>query len=298
MAGTSTATTMEGRTCLITGATNGIGQEAAVELAKMGATVVITARDERRGRATQSEIKERSGNDAELLMADLSSLADVRRLAAEFRSKHDSLHVLLNNAGAVNAQRLVSEDGYEMTIAVNHLAHFLLTDLLLDVIKASSPARIINVSSGAHTGAKIDFDDLQSENGYALGGMRAYGQSKLANVLFTNELARRLDGSGVTANSLHPGVVKTGFGRNNGGFVGVFFSVFQTVASPFLLDSAKGAETSVFLASSPDVETVSGEYFVKSTSVPSNDISNDADVAKRLWDVSEELVKAGASEQS
>lgn len=289
---------MQGRTCLITGATNGIGQEAAVELAKMGATVVITARDERKGRATQAEIKERSGNSAELLMADLSSLADVRHLAAEFLSKHDSLHVLLNNAGAVYSQRLVSQDGYEMTIAVNHLAHFLLTDLLLDVIKASAPARIVNVSSGAHSGAKIDFDDLQAENGYALAGMRAYGQSKLANVLFTNELARRLEGSGVTANSLHPGVVNTGFGRNNSGVVGAIFGVFQTVAKPFLLSPARGAETSIYLASSPDVETVSGEYFAKSKSVPSNDISNDPEVAKRLWDVSEELVKVGASEQS
>ena len=285
-----TSNEMAGRTCLITGASNGIGKETAIELARMGATVVMVARDERKGRAAQMEVKERSGADTDLLLADFASLADVRRLAEDYRSRHDTLHVLINNAGAYNSQRELSKDGYEMTIAVNHLAHFLLTDLLLDVIKASAPARIINVSSGAHSGAKIDFDDLQSEQGYGI-GMRSYGQSKLANVLFTNELARRLDGANVTVNSLHPGVVRTGFGRNTGGFMGAFFAVFQFVGRPFLLTSAKGAETSIYLASSPDVETTTGEYFVKSKSVAYNDESNDPEVARRLWDVSEELVK-------
>ncbi len=254
-----TSNGMAGRTVLITGATNGIGKETAIELAQMGASVVMVARDERRGRATQSEVKERTGADADLLLADLASLADVRKLADEYRSRHDNLHVLINNAGAYNAQREVSKDGYEMTIAVNHLAHFLLTDLLLDVIKASAPARIINVSSGAHSGAKIDFDDLQSEHSYNLAGMRAYGQSKLANVLFTNELARRLDGANVTVNSLHPGVVRTGFGKNTGGFMRAVFAVLQTVGRPFILSPAKGAETSIYLASSPEVETTTGE---------------------------------------
>ncbi|MCI0776685.1 MAG: SDR family oxidoreductase [Chloroflexi bacterium] len=281
---------MAGRTCLITGATNGIGKETAIALAKMGASVVLVARDERKGRAAQSELKERSGADSELLLADLASLADVRRLAEEYRSRHDKLHVLINNAGAYNSKRELSKDGYEMTIAVNHLAHFLLTDLLLDVIKASAPARIINVSSGAHSGAKMDFDDLQAESGYGV-GMRAYGQSKLANVLFTNELARRLEGANVAVNSLHPGVVRTGFGRNAKGIIGGVFAVFQFVGRPFLLSSAQGAETSIYLASSPDVETTTGEYFVKSKSVASNDESNDPEVARRLWDVSEELIK-------
>ena len=285
--------TMQGRTCLITGATNGIGRETAVALAEMGASVVITARDERKGRAVQSEIKERSGVDVDVLFADLASLADVRRLADGYKSRHNKLHVLINNAGAINSQRLETQDGYEMTFAVNHLAHFLLTDQLLEVIKSSAPARIINVSSGAHTGAKVDFDDLQAESGYS--GMRAYGQSKLANVLFTKELARRLEGSNVTANSLHPGVVKTGFGHNNGGLMGVGLSFFHIVASPFLLNSAQGAETSIHLASSPDVENVSGEYFVKKEAVPSNDVSNDPDVARKLWDVSEQLVRANGS---
>ena len=285
-----TSNEMAGRTCLITGATNGIGKETAIELAKMGSSVVLVARDERKGRAAQSELKERSGADSELLLADLASLADVRRLAEEYRSRHDKLHVLINNAGAYNSKRELSKDGYEMTIAVNHLAHFLLTDLLLDVIKASAPARIINVSSGAHSGAKMDFDDLQAESGYGV-GMRAYGQSKLANVLFTNELARRLEGANVAVNSLHPGVVRTGFGRNAKGVIGGIFAVFQFVGRPFLLSSAQGAETSIYLASSPDVETTTGEYFVKSKSVASNDESNDPEVARRLWDVSEELIK-------
>ena len=285
-----TSNEMAGRTCLITGATNGIGKETAIALAKMGASVVLVARDERKGRAAQSELKERSGADSELLLADLASLADVRRLAEEYRSRHDKLHVLINNAGAYNSKRELSKDGYEMTIAVNHLAHFLLTDLLLDVIKASAPARIINVSSGAHSGAKMDFDDLQAESGYGV-GMRAYGQSKLANVLFTNELARRLEGANVAVNSLHPGVVRTGFGRNAKGIIGGVFAVFQFVGRPFLLSSAQGAETSIYLASSPDVETTTGEYFVKSKSVASNDESNDPEVARRLWDVSEELIK-------
>ncbi len=289
MAEKTTEQTMQGRACLITGATSGTGKETAVALAEMGAAVVITARDERKGRVAQSEIKKRSGADVDVLLADLASLADVRRLADDYKSRNDQLHVLINNAGAVNSQRLETQDGYEMTFGVNHLAHFLLTDLLLELIKSSAPARIINVSSGAHTGAKVDFDDLHGEDGYS--GLRAYGQSKLANVLFTKELARRLEGSNVTANSLHPGVVKTGFGHNNGGLMGVGLSLFHIVASPFLLNPAKGAETSIHLASSPDVENVSGEYFVKKEAVPSNDVSNDLDVARKLWDVSEQLVQ-------
>ncbi len=281
--------TMQGRTCLITGATSGIGRETAVVLAEMGASVVITARDERKGREAQSEIKERSGADVDVLFADLASLADVRRLADDYKSRNDKLHVLINNAGAVNSQRLETQDGYEMTFGVNHLAHFLLTDLLLELIKSSAPARIINVSSGAHTGATVDFDNLHGEDGYS--GLRAYGQSKLANVLFTKELARRLEGSNVTANSLHPGVVKTGFGHNMSGVMGAGLRLLHIVGSPFLLSSERGAETSIHLASSPDVENVSGEYFVKKEAVPSNDISNDPDVARKLWDVSEQLVR-------
>jgi len=286
-----TDATMQGRRVLITGATNGIGKETAFALAGMGAEVTLVARDERRGRATQREIKERNGAETDLLLADLASLADVRRLADEYRVANGTLHVLVNNAGAYHQQRLESRDGYELTFAVNHLAHFLLTDMLLDLLKSSAPARVVNVSSGAHSSGAIDFDDLQSERGY--GGMRAYGQSKLANVLFTKELARRLDGVSVTANAVHPGVVRTGFGRNSRGATGAAFAIFHVIGRPFLLTPAQGAETLIHLASSPDIADVSGEYFVKKQIAESSPRSCDADLARRLWDVSEELVRAG-----
>ena len=280
---------MDGRVCLITGASNGIGTETAVGLAKAGATVVMVARNAERGEAALADVKQRSGSEnVSLMLADLASLAAVRKLAREFGDRHQRLHVLINNAGAYNNVRLLTEDGFEMTFGVNHLAHFLLTTLLLDQLKASAPSRIVNLSSGAHSRASINFEDLNGEAKY--GGMSAYGQSKLANVLFTYELSRRLDGTGVTANAIHPGVVKTGFGRNSSGAIGALFTVFQTVAGPFLLSPERGAETSIYLASSPEVESVSGKYFVKKEPVDSNTESNDAAVAERLWRVSEELV--------
>ncbi len=284
-------TAMEGRVCLVTGATNGIGKETALALAQMGATVVITARDAARGAATLDEIKQASGSDlVELMHADFASLEDIRRLAADVQAKHQQLHVLVNNAGAYNPQRSETKDGFETTFGVNHLAYFLLTDLLLDRLKASAPARIINVSSGAHSGAAIDFDDLQGEQQYGRMGMTAYGQSKLANVLFTYELARRLAGTAVTANALHPGVVRTGFGRNSTGLIGAGFAIFHVVGRPFLLTPKQGAETSIYLASSPEVEGVTGKYFAKKEAVPSSDLSQDTEVAQRLWQVSEEMV--------
>ena len=290
----ATSGSMKGRTCLVTGASGGIGKETAVGLAKLGATVVMVSRDSERGKAALSDVRRRSGgsNDVHLMLADLASLQAVRSLAAEFRERHQQLHVLVNNAGAYNAKRLLSEDGHELTFAVNHLAHFLLTNLLLDLLKTSAPSRIVNVSSRSHLGATIDFDDLHNERGYR--GMSVYGQSKLANVLFNRELARRLEGTGVTANSLHPGLVKTGFGSNNGGAIGAIFRmfqarVFQIVPTPFILTPEQGAETSVYLASSPDVEGVTGKYFVKKEPVPSSESSSDPALAARLWQVSEEL---------
>ena len=281
--------TMDGRVCLITGANSGIGKETALGLARMGATIIMVSRNTEKGEAALTEIRHHSGSDrVALLVADLASLDSVRRLAQDFRDQHQELHVLINNAGALNSQRALSVDGYELTFAVNHLAHFLLTTLLLDLLKASSPSRIINVSSGAHTRAEIDFDDLNAEAKYS--GMSAYGQSKLANVMFTYELARRLEGTTVTANALHPGVVKTGFGRNSGGAIGLLFKVFQTVASPFLLSASQGAETSMYLASSSEVDSVTGKYFVKKEPVQSSEASEDVAVAQRLWRVSEELV--------
>ena len=285
------ADTMDGRICLITGANNGIGKETALALARMGATVVMVARDAAKGAAALAEIKRRSGSERlDLMLADLASLTAVRGLADEFQARHQQLHVLVNNAGAYNTQRTVTEDGFETTFGVNHLAHFLLTKLLLDQIKASAPARIINVSSTTHTGAALDFEDLQAERNYGGMGMTAYGRSKLANVLYTYELARRLDGSGVTANCLHPGVVRTGFGRNNAGLVRAFFSVFHVVGRPFLLTPERGAETSIYLASSSEVADVTGQYYVKKQPVRSSEASYDLESARRLWQVSEALV--------
>ena len=206
--------TMQGKICLITGGTNGIGKSTAQALAQMGATVVIVGRNAPKTAQVVEEIRAASGNNnVDSLLADLSSQQEVRRLADEFKSKYSHLHVLLNNAGGVFMQRQLSVDGIEMTFALNHLAYFLLTNLLLDTIKASAPARIINVSSDAHTSGKIEFDNLQGERRYSPG---AYGNSKLANILFTMELARRLEGTGVTVNALHPGFVATGFAKNNG----------------------------------------------------------------------------------
>jgi NAD(P)-dependent dehydrogenase (short-subunit alcohol dehydrogenase family) len=280
---------MDGKVCLVTGANSGIGRETALALAKMGATVILVARDPTKGGAALDDIRRASGNEhVELMLADLASLDSVRQLAADFRAKHQQLHVLVNNAGSYNMQRSETKDGFETTFAVNHLAYVLLTTLLLDVLKASAPARIVNVSSASHRGATINFDDLHGNDGYR--GLGAYGQSKLANVLFTYELARRLEGTGVTANCLHPGVVMTNFGHNNTGIFGSFFGVYHALARPFLLTPEQGAETSIYLASSPEAEGVTGKYFVKKRPVESNEVSHDIEVAQRLWQVSEEML--------
>jgi NAD(P)-dependent dehydrogenase (short-subunit alcohol dehydrogenase family) len=218
------------------------------------------------------------------LLADLSSQQEVRRLADEFKSKNSHLHVLLNNAGASFMQHQLSVDGIEMTFALNHLASFLLTNLLLDTIKASAPARIINVSSGAHTSGKIEFDNLQGERAYGFG---AYPNSKLANILFTVELARRLEGTGVTVNALHPGFTATGFGKNNGKVMAALVGIFAPLVAR---SPAKGAETSIYLASSANVEGITGKYFYDSHVTPPAPQATDAAVARKLWDVSAEMV--------
>lgn len=278
--GTVKSESMRGKVCLITGGSRGIGQAAAVELAAMGARVVLVARNAERGAATLERIRARTGQGAGLLLADLATLEGVRQAAREFRAEYDRLDVLINNAGAVFSQRTVTADGFERTFALNHLAYFLLTNLLLDMLRASAPARIVNVSSAAHQGAVLDFADLQIERRYT--GFRAYGRSKLANILFTHELARRLEGTGVTANALHPGVVSTGFNKNNG----LLMRLGMTVIRPFLITPEKGARTIVYLASSPAVESVSGEYFVNCTATRSSPVSYDEDAARRLWEVS------------
>ncbi|MEO6575511.1 MAG: SDR family oxidoreductase [Polyangiaceae bacterium] len=281
-------TNMAGKVCLVTGASQGIGKSTALALAKMGAKVVIVARDKARGEAAAEDIRKESGaaNDAvELLRADLSSLDSVRQLAAEFKAKHERLDVLVNNAGVVLSNREVTVDGFEKTIATNHLAYFVLTDLLLDLLKTSAPSRIVNVASDAHKGGSIHFDDLQGEKNYS--GMRAYNQSKLANILYTFELAKRLEGTGVTANCVHPGVVASGFGHNNGGVLGFLVKI----ASPFLITPEKGAATSVYLASSPEVEKVTGKYFAKCKEASCTKEARDVGIRERLWKLTEELVR-------
>lgn len=275
---------MRDKVCLVTGGTSGIGAATARGLARLGATVVIVGRDAERATSRTRQIREETGNDAiDFLIADLSSQKDIRCLAGEFQSRYERLDVLVNNAGALFMSRAESVDGIEMTLALNHLSYFLLTNLLLDRLKASAPSRIVNVSSTAHTGATIDFDGLQGPVGRF--GMRAYGQSKLANLLFTYELARRLAGTGVTVNALHPGLVGSGFGKNNGLVARLAMRVVHLMS----ISPEDGAQTSIYLASSPAVEGVTGKYFVEKRPVESSKASSDAESARRLWEISEHM---------
>jgi len=274
---------MEGRVCLVTGGTRGIGKETALGLARLGAEVHLVARNRARGEAVLAEAQRAGGGRHSLFVADLASQASTRALAGEVKARLPRLHVLVNNAGGIFTERTLSPDGIEMTLALNHVGYFLLTALLLDRIRESAPARIVNVSSSAHAGARMDFDDLQGQRDYA--GWKAYGQSKLANVLFTRELARRLAGSGVTANCLHPGVVATGFGKNNSGP----FAWGVRIAAPFMLSPARGARTSIYLASSPEVEEVTGEYFARCRVAKVSEAARDDAAARRLWEASERL---------
>lgn len=282
---------MNGKICMITGANSGVGKYTALGLATLGATVIMVCRDLDRGRAAQQEIRALSGSDSvHLLLADLSSQSSIRKLAQQFRAKYRHLHVLVNNAGAYFLWRSRSVDGLEMTFALNHVGYFLLTNLLLDVIIATAPARIINVASAAHWASSIDFDDLQHKNGRLT--MDAYGRSKLANILFTYELARRLEGTGVTANCLHPGFVASNFAKNNG----LLARLGVTLLRPFAVSPEIGAETPLYLATSAEVEGVSGKYFVNRSVARSNAESYDEEVARRLWEVSEQLVKLEGGE--
>ena len=270
---------------MVTGATNGIGRVTAEELARLGATVVVVGRNREKAEATVAAIRQATGNPSvECMVADFASLEEVRRLAQQFRSRYNRLHVLVNNAGLWVVERGTSKEGLELTFAVNHLAPFLLTNLLLDVLKTSAPARIVNVSSRAHWSGRIDYEDLQSEK-RKCSGWACYANSKLANVLFTNELARRLQGTGVTANSLHPGVVATGLFDGHKSFTGFLGKLVK----PFLLTSAQGARTCIYLASSQDVEGVSGKYFVDCREAPTSPAAQDEQTARRLWQVSERL---------
>ncbi len=278
---------MRGKVCLVTGASGGIGKETARELAQLGAIVVMVCRNRAKGEATQAQIREASGNDrVDLIIADLSSLAEVRRAASEFKQKYTQLHVLINNAGTINGERKVTPDGLEDTFATNYLAPFLLTELLLDVLKVSAPARIVNVSSTGHTSGNIDFEDLQGIHRYSF--MKAYTQSKLAQIYFTYELAAQLKDTGVTVNALHPGLVSSDFNKGTKGivhFVGEIVYFFNGITVE------KGAQTTLYLATSPEVEGVSGKYFSKSKETPSSKLSYDLAIRRRLWQVSEELIR-------
>jgi NAD(P)-dependent dehydrogenase (short-subunit alcohol dehydrogenase family) len=275
---------MAGRVCMISGANSGIGRATAEGLAQMGAQVVMVCRSQKRGEKAREEIVEKTGGLVELMVADFASLDSVRRLAANFTEKHDSLHVLVNNAGLVRLRRSVTVDGFETTFQVNYLSHFLLTNLLLGVLEASAPSRIVNVSSVSHFGAQPDLDNLQLQRGY--GVTKAYSLSKLELVLFTYELSRRLMGTGVTVNCLHPGAVATNI---QGSAMGPF-AFFGKISRLFLMSPKKGAETPLYLASSRDVEEVTGRYFENLREKKSSEVSYDESLAARLWDKSAAMV--------
>ncbi|HEX8731090.1 MAG TPA: SDR family oxidoreductase [Ktedonobacterales bacterium] len=278
-------TDLTGRSILVTGATSGIGYAAARDLARMGAAVTLAGRDPARVNASVDQIRRETGVTAvDGLVADLSSMAGVRELASAYLASHDRLDVLLNNAGAWFTTRQTTVDGYERTFALNHLAPFLLTHLLLDQLKASGPARIITVASMAHNGQRINLDDVNNARP-PYQGLRVYGESKLANIMFTYALARRLSGTGVTANTLHPGLVSTGFGKNNGASMRWMMALYALIA----ISPEQGARTSVYLASSPDVADVTGKYFIKEKPVRSSPASYDEQAQERLWAISERM---------
>jgi retinol dehydrogenase-12 len=277
---------MQGKVCLVTGATSGIGAVTAGALAQRGATVVLVGRSRERCEAAAATIRREAGSSAvSYLLADLSSQAEIRRLAQEVRDRHPRLDVLVNNAGGMFVRRQEGADGIEMTFALNHLGYFLLTNLLLDVLQAGAPARVVSVASDAHRWATggIDFDDFQGRRRYS--GFGAYAQSKLANLLFTLELARRLGGTGVTANALHPGFVASNFFAGNG-WLGLLMRAGAKVSAT---SPEAGAKTSIYLATSPEVEGVTGAYFVKERAVRPARAAQDEAAARRLWELSEEL---------
>ncbi|MCT2534483.1 SDR family oxidoreductase [Aquibacillus koreensis] len=275
----------EGHVAIITGANSGMGKATSIELAKTGATVVMVCRDQSRGDEARKEVQAKSGsNHVHLMLCDLGSLQSIRDFCAQFKQRFQRLDMLVNNAGVVLPGRHETKDGFELQFGVNHLGHFLLTNLLLDLLRASAPSRIVNVSSGAHKIGKIYFDDVNLTNNYRV--WRAYGQSKLANILFTYELADRLHGTGVTVNCLHPGAVAThmGVNRETG-----FGTLITRLLKPFFQTAEEGAQTAIYLATSPDVRDVTGKYFYRKKPVTSSKKSHDKDLAKKLWALSEEM---------
>ena len=271
--------------CLITGATSGIGEVTARELARRGMHVIIVGRSAERVAATVARIKQATGVDVETLIADLSSQAGVRSVAETFLQRYQRLDVLINNAGGFFASRQISADGIELTWALNHMSYFLLTNLLTDILRASAPARVVNVSSDAHRSGVMRWDDLQFTRSY--NGWAAYAQSKLANILFSNELARRLEGTGMTSNALHPGFVATRFAHNNGIIWGGLMALMQRL---FGITPEDGAQTSIYLATASEVATISGRYFVKSRETSPAPQAQDMAAAARLWEITERMI--------
>ena len=282
---------MKGKTIVATGATSGIGEVAVLKLAEMGARIVLVARDEARAQATMRKLEAKAPKLGHRVhLADLSSMAETRKVGAAIAASEPRIDVLINNAGAIFSDRRVTPEGLELTFALNHMAYFVLTEALRDKLVASAPARIVSTSSGAHQGESLDFNDLQSAKGYKM--MRVYGRSKLANVLFTRELARRLTGTGVTANCVHPGAVATRFGDSSGGWLPRLLPVLRL----FFLSPEKGADTIVHLASSPEVANTTGEYFVERKIAEPSPAARDDAAAKTLWEASEAL--AGGRSQT
>ena len=281
---------MKNQVCIITGANSGIGKETALSLAKLGATVILLCRNYERGNiALKSIITESNNKNVELMLCDLSSQNSISDFISKFKNKYDSLNVLINNAGILLNKRTISVDGVENTFAINHLGPFILTNSLLDLLKSSSPSRIINVSSSAHYRANFDLDNMQGEKKYS--SFEAYCKSKLYNVLFTYELSRKLAGSNVTVNCLHPGFIPTNLFANSS----FFYKAIVKILSPILIDAKSGSKTSTYLATSKDVENITGKYFVKCKPKQSSKISYDKSDSKNLWDISEKLVNYNKS---
>lgn len=278
---------MKDKVFLITGATSGIGKVTALEVAKLGATVVLVGRNKAKTEGVVKEIKEKSGNEKiDYLLADLSIQKEVKRIAEEFKQKYDRLDVLVNNAGLLMHKKELTPDNLEYTFATNHLAYFILTNLLLDLLKKSAPSRIVNVSSMAHKMGDLDFDDINFEK-HKYNSLKAYGKSKLNNVLFTYALAEKLKGTGVTVNCLHPGVVNTGFAFITD--IPFIKPILEAIVRPFFLTPEKGAETQIYLATSDEVKDVTGKYFDKKRAIPSSSNSHSKEAQKKLWELSEKL---------